>query len=208
MLCASEFGHTLDGQQIRADATNLGTHAVEHVTQLLDIGFAGSVIDSGHALCHHGSHNNIGSTRHRGLIQQHISTFQTVARRQQTIGIGRNLIDIARLNLTEFGSQFLESEEVGVQASATNLVATGFGDNCLAHTCQQRTNHHDGATQLCTFVHKLVALQEVQVQLISLEGVSAGRSVCHLYANLLQELDEIIDVTDIGDIADGDGFAG
>ena len=75
-------------------------------------------------------------------------------------------------HITEVCPQSLESQEMGVEAPPSNLVATGLGNDSLAHACQQRSDHHDRATQLRAFLHELVALQVVEVQLVGLEGHS------------------------------------
>ena len=58
---------------------------------------------------------------------------------------------------------------MGIQSSASDLIATWFGNNGLAHTSQQRTNHHHAASQGGTLLYELVALQIVKVKLICLE---------------------------------------
>ena len=47
--------HALDGHDGRACADDLGTHLVEHVGEVDDLGLAGSVVDNRGALCAHGS---------------------------------------------------------------------------------------------------------------------------------------------------------
>ena len=76
MFCAMKLFDTIDGQQVRTYSADVGTHAVEHVAQLLDIGFARSIINRGGTFGKNGSHDDIGSTRHRGLVEQHIGTLQ------------------------------------------------------------------------------------------------------------------------------------
>ena len=78
---------------------------VQHLTQLLDVGFTGSVIDGGGTLGKDGCHDNIGRTSHRGLVEQHIVSLQL---------LGCDLIDITSLDTVELGTQLLETEEVGI----------------------------------------------------------------------------------------------
>ena len=63
-----------DGEQVAADACDVGSHAVKHVAELLDVGFAGCIIDGGSPLGEYGSHNNVGRTSDRSLVEQHIGT--------------------------------------------------------------------------------------------------------------------------------------
>ena len=43
--------NTFNGEQVGAYAGDAGSHAVEHLAQLLHIGFAGRIVDGGFAFC-------------------------------------------------------------------------------------------------------------------------------------------------------------
>ena len=64
MLCAVQLLYPLDGEEIGGYATDLCTHVVQQMTELLDIGLAGGVIDGGGAFGKDGSHHDVGSTCH------------------------------------------------------------------------------------------------------------------------------------------------
>ena len=70
----------------------MGTHAVEHVAKLLDIGLAGSIVDSGSTFCQDCSHNDIGRSRHRSLVKQHVGAFQPAR---------TDLVDVALFDMAE-----------------------------------------------------------------------------------------------------------
>ena len=113
----------------------------------------------------------------------------------------------------ELGTQVFETQEVGVQTATAYLVATRLGNHSLSHTRQQWTNHHDGATQVGTLFHELVALQILQVQSVGLEcvGVAKGLSAIgfrYLDTDVAQQLNQVVDITDVGDVVDGNLFAG
>ena len=67
--------YTFDGEKVGSNTANLRTHTVQQMTKLLDIGFAGSVIDGSGAFGHNGCHNDIGCTCHRGFIEEHVGAF-------------------------------------------------------------------------------------------------------------------------------------
>ena len=102
---AMQLANTLDGEQVRCNAADACAHAVEHLAELLQIGLAGSIVNGSRALCHHSRHDNVGRTRHRGFVEQHIAAFQF---------LGDNLEHIAPLHLLKTSTQFLEAQEVGV----------------------------------------------------------------------------------------------
>ena len=171
---------------------------------MLQIGLAGRIIDGGSALGHHGCHHDVGGASHRCLVEKHVTAIQL---------LGIDLIYIALCHMMELRSQSLETQEVGVQSATSDLVAAGFGDGGLAHASQQRTDHHDRATQLRTLLHKLVALQIVQIQVIGLEGASKTRNTClccilgclcrDLHAYILEQLDEVHHVSDLRNVVNG-----
>ena len=65
--------HTHYCEQVAANATDARPHLVEHVAKLLDIWFACGIIYSGSTLGKHRCHDDIGSTCHRSLVEQHIA---------------------------------------------------------------------------------------------------------------------------------------
>ena len=73
---ATEISHTFNGQQVAADPADLRPHAVEHPAELLDIGFAGGIINSSGADGHGSGHHDIGGAGNRWFIQQQICAFQ------------------------------------------------------------------------------------------------------------------------------------
>ena len=68
MRGAVEGFHPFDVEEVGSHACNLCTHAVEHVAKLLQIRFAGCIVDGGLPLGHHGCHHDIGSTGYGSLI--------------------------------------------------------------------------------------------------------------------------------------------
>ena len=92
--------NTLDGEQVRGDTADAGTHAVQHLTELLQIRLAGCIVDGGSTFCKHGCHHNVGCTGYRCLVEQHVGALQL---------LGRNLIHIATFHTVKGGTEFLES---------------------------------------------------------------------------------------------------
>ena len=138
---AMQMVDTLDGEQVGGDAADACSHAAEHLAELLQVGLAGSVVDGCGALGHNGSHKDVGRARDGGLVEQHIGPSQSP--RLGGRSCGRDLVDVMLGHITEVCPQSLESQEMGVEAPPSNLVATGLGNDSLAHACQQRSDHHD-----------------------------------------------------------------
>ena len=108
--------------------------------------------------------------------------------------------------MIEFRSEFLETEEVCVKTATAYLVTTGFGYHCFTHPGKQWTDHKYTAAQLCTLMHKLIALQIFKVELICLEGIGVLSLLTshffslNLHTDILQQLDEIVYIADIRDV--------
>ena len=92
--------NTLDGEQVRCNTADAGTHTVQHLTELLQIGFTSCIVNGGGTFGKNGGHDDVGCTCYRCLVEQHIGTLQL---------FGRNLIHIATFHTVEGGAEFLES---------------------------------------------------------------------------------------------------
>ena len=195
MVGAVQFGHALDGEQVGTDARNLGTHRIEHLAELLDVGLAGGVVDGGGALGEDGSHDDVGCTRHAGFVEEHVGALQF---------IGINLIHATLDAVVELGAQFLNAEEVGVEASATNLIATRLCYTGLVETGQQRTEYEDAATQGLASLHEFLTAQVFHIETVGLELPSMVAEVGDTNAHLAQQVDEVVDIENVGHIPDDD----
>ena len=190
---------TYDVQQVAADAANPCPHCIQHVTELLDIGFAGCIINRGGTLRHDCCHDDIGGTCDRSLVEQHIGAPQLFR---------LNLKHVALFDMYEIRTQEFETQEVGIQTTATDLVATRLCDDSLAEATQQRTNHQHTASQGGTFLDEFVTLQVFQIQFIGLKRIVVARVACNLHAHICQQPDEVVDVEDIRDIVYAHLFMG
>ena len=108
----------------------------------------------------------------------------------------------------KLGTQVLESQEVSIQTTATNLVTTRLGNRSLATTPQQRTNHEHTATKRRTLLDKLQAIEIVKLQLIALESIVVATILGHLDTDFLQQLNEVVDIEDVRHILDAHWLLG
>ena len=127
-----------DGDKVGGDAGDVRTHRVEQVAQLLDVRLAGSIIYCGGALGEDRRHDDVGGSRNRSLIKEHIRALQMLS---------LNGEHLALVVADELRPKILESEEVGVQSSATNLVATRLCHRSLAEASEQRTHKQHAASE-------------------------------------------------------------
>ena len=108
----------------------------------------------------------------------------------------------------EFGAEFLESDEVGVETPATDLVAAGFGHIGASVAGQQRAGNHHRAAQPRGGATEFVGLEVVEVDLAGLERVAPGTESFDFDAHGFEQPDELHDVDDLGNIVDRDLFGG
>ena len=118
----------------------MGTHARKHAAELLQVGFAGSVVDGGGAFGADSRHDDVGSAGDGGFVEQHVAT------REVALG-GLDAIEVALGVVGELGAEALEADEVGVETATTNLVTTGLGQQGMAETRDERAEEHDRTAQ-------------------------------------------------------------
>ena len=150
MLRTVQFLHPFNGEQVGSDAAYFCSHPVEHAAELLQVGFASGIVDSGGTLCQHGSHQNIGGSCHGRFIEQHIVTLKPA---------GSNLIDSPRLVVAEIGSQILNPHKVGIKTTATDFISTRLRDQRFPETRHHRTDQHHRPPKTGTLFQELIALQ-------------------------------------------------
>ena len=192
--------HAVNPEEVGTHAVDEGAHAVEHLAQLLEVRFAGGVVDGGGALGQHGGHHNIGRTGDGSLVQEHVSARQAAFLRQVECAAGRVV--------GHFGAQLHHAVQVGVYTPAADFIPAGLGEPGVAEAREQRAHHHHGATEFGALGHEFLGLDVGRVHGIGLEGIHALGQTRDLHAHVLQQLDEVLHIQDLRDVADGHGFAG
>ena len=169
------------------------------MAELLDVWLTCRIVDGSGTFCQHRCHDDIGCTRNRSLIKQHIAALQL---------LGLNPIHIALLIMHKAGTQILESQEMGIKTATTNLVATRLGDGSLATSAKQRSKHEHTATKRRTLLDELQTVEIFQVQLITLECIVMTTVLGNLDTNFLEQLDEVVHVQDVRHIGDAHWLIG
>ena len=182
-----QFLYAGDGQEVGAHALYLCAHLVEKAAELLDVRFAGSVVDGGDALGQHGGHHDVGRAGDGSLVQEHIAAFQALLRGAEVIGAHYGVV-------LHRGAEAHHAVEVGVHPAAADLVAAGLGEECPSETAQERSDEHHGAAQSRAAAHEFEAFDICGVNSVGLEGVLPLRQALHLDAHPLEHADEILDV--------------
>ena len=191
--------HSNDGNQVGGNAADVGPHGVEQVAELLYIRFAGGVVDGGCSLSHHGSHDDVGSSRYRGLVEQHVAATQVLR---------LDMVNVALFFIYELCPQVLETQKVGVESAASNLVAPGFGNGCPAEAPEQGTDEQHTSAQGCTLANKLCAVEKVEVEVIGLEGEIVAVVARYPHPHVAKELNEVLHVENVGNVIDVYLFVG
>ena len=193
MLSTVQTLYTDNGQQVGTYTGNIGSHLVQQMAELLDIRFTGGVVDRRRAFSQHGSHDDVGRTGHAGFVEKHVGALEM---------LGPYLKDAAILTVLKLGAEFLEAKEVSVKTAAPDLVSSGLGHCSLTKATKQWAKHQHRAAQGSTLLHKLQAVEIVEIELVCLKRIVAGRIGCHLHPDVLEQSDQIVDVENIRDIAD------
>ena len=196
----AEMADSLDGQPIACDALDLSPHRDQQSAELLHVRLAGGIVDRRRPLRQHCCHDDIGGAGHRGLLQEHILPMETL--------LGTEGEELRILVVVKGGPQVDESLEVGIEASASDLISSRLGDRRLAEAREQRTYQQDRSPQLATLCEKLLRVGEVKIDVISLEAVGVLTLLRHFDAQIHHQTDEIHHVQDIRDVGDADLLVG
>ena len=95
---------------------------------------------------------------------------------------------------------------MGVEPSASDLVAPGFGDVPHAEAREHRADEHDRTAQTGASFAVVFGADVVEVDLPGPEGIGVVGELFDLDAHAAQELDELHDIEDLGDVAYDDPF--
>src|SRR5690606_28977067 len=109
--------------QIGADAGYFGTHAVQHFAKLLQVGFAGGIIDGCSTRSQTGRHDDVRGSGYGSLVHQDVGSFQ----------VGR--VDVEKMSVgvvIKLSSKLLQSDKMSIKSSAPDFIASWFGDGSLA----------------------------------------------------------------------------
>ena len=100
MACPMQFFDTYNRNQIAGYPTNIRSHLVQEMAQLLDIRLTSGIVDRRCSFCEDRSHDDICRTCYGSFVEQHVTAFQLP---------GMDLIDIPLLIPNELGSEMLEA---------------------------------------------------------------------------------------------------
>ena len=92
---------------------------------------------------------------------------------------------------------------MGVKTAAPNLIAARLGDKRLAKTSKDRTNEHNGASQVAAFNSVLLSAQVVKVYAFSLENATVTAEAVHLYPHIAYKLNKVVYVGNVRNIVNG-----
>ena len=185
MAGTMQFLDAHNGNQIAGNAADLSSHRIEQMAELLDIWFASRIVNGGSTFSQDRSHDDIGCSRNRSLIEQHIAALELLS---------LNLIHIALLIMDKGSTQILKSQEMGIETTTTYLVATRLGNSSLTTSAEQRTKHEHAAAERRAFLHKLQTIEIVQIQFVTLEGIVVTVMLRHLHTYFLEQLDEVVHI--------------
>ena len=138
VLAAVQALGAVDGDQVGADALDVGAHLHEHAREVLHVGLAGGVADDGRAGRQRGGHQRVLGRHHRGLVHEDVGRAQPARRAQHDLAVAVGV-----------GAHRAERVEVRVQAAAADHVAAGRRHHRAVEAGEQRPGEQErGADQL------------------------------------------------------------
>ena len=127
---------------------------------MLDVWFAGGIVDGGGAFGEDGCHDDVGCAGDAGFIEQHVFACELW---------GCDVIDIKLAVVFEDGSEFVYAHEMGVEASSSNLVSSWFCHACFVESSEEGTEHENAASEFGASLYELLAAEVVDVEVVRLE---------------------------------------
>ena len=115
-----------DTDHVGTRAAHIGTHHVQKVGQVHDVGLLGHVLQHGLALGQHGAEHGVHGGAHRHIVKEHMRTLQGAAAH----------LDHAVLHRIAC-AQGTEGLQVLVNGAGTQVAAAGHGDLAGAEPAQQ-----------------------------------------------------------------------
>ena len=128
VLAAVQALGAVDGDQVRADALDVGAHLHEHAREVLHVRLAGRVADDGGAGGERCGHQRVLGGHHGRLVHEHIGRPQPARRAQHDLAAAVG--DRAHR---------AEGVEVRVEAAATDHVAARRRHDGAVKAREQRT---------------------------------------------------------------------
>ena len=190
---AAEFFYAIDDEHVGADAADLCAHAVQHPTELLQVGFAGCIVDGGSAFGHCGSHHDVGRTSNGGLIEQHIGSLQCWCFQVEET--------IFRV-IGELYTEFFKTDDVRIQPPPSDLITAGFWDECFSIAGEERACDHNRSPEPATFGAEGLGVQVLHIDIICLEDAGAAVFAVEFNTHIAQQFNQEVDVKDVRNIPD------
>ena len=143
-------------------------------------------------------HDDVGGAGDRRFVEEHAGALEP---------IGRTGLEKAGLAVVGKGrAEGFEPDEVGVHAAAADFVATRLGQCAHTKTRQQRPQNHGRAAQGSTLLPEFFGAEVVEVDVVRLETVSPGSFALDFDTHARQQVNQLVDIDDVGEVGDGDGL--
>ena len=197
VLDAAELVDAFDLDAGRSGSGNFCAHGVEKVSEVDDFGFAGGSGDDGGAFGENGGHHDVVGAEHGGSVfSGHVDGVSDEA----ATGFE---VDVSAVD-GDGGSEAFESFEVEVNGTVADDAASGQGDVGAVLTGEEGT--HDAGRMRRIFPNEVVG-GLVGANFLALDDdVAAG--ALDFGSEILQDLQHVVGVGDIGDASDDALFAG
>src|SRR5262249_39588620 len=88
----------------------------------------------------------------------------------------------------------------------SNFVTTGFWNFRFPKASQQRPYDHDGTAQCRCLFFKIGGINKIKIYFISFKYKFTVRFFFHVHTHVLQQLNELVYITYIGNVTDGNFF--
>ena len=110
--------------------------------------------------------------------------------------------------ILEFGTQLFETDKVGIQSTASDLVSPWCGDVAFAEACERWTNYHHASTQPTAKLLEFGPQEELDINGFGGEAERTLAQFLHHHAHVPQQVDQLVHVHDVRHVMDRDRLCG
>ena len=104
--------------------------------------------------------------------------------------------------IIKLGPQFLDSEKMRIQPTASDFVSSRLSHHGTAETGYHRADKHHASPQFGTTRQKLIALHIFHVHLVSLKRKVARSIPRDFHTDIFQQTDLVVHIRDVGYVFD------
>ncbi len=183
----------MDDNPVCSDAGNIGSHLNQHFAEILNMRFAGGIVEIGFAVGEDGGHDEVFRAGDRGFAEQVLTGSVEAGRDGKRVGWA----------FMEFGSHCAKTANMRIEAALSDDIASGRVEHHVSAAGEKRTDEQEGSPDLAAKLVRKAGRGD---------GCGLNRDDAlflvqfHRRSDRFQEFEHTADVSDKRNVGQGNGF--